>query len=602
MKKITFLLAFALIAFIFNSKAQIVLSGTSYSQDFDNISSGYPTGWMVKLHATASTLGTDTILNTAKTKWNSTTKGVYNYASADGLTSASDSAAQANATDRALGIRQTGAVGDPGAAFTMQIENTTDRNTFSLSFKLQSLDAASPRTTTWKVQFATGANPTTFTDLTTTPATLTTGGTTWSNTDVTVSFGALLDNQAGPVWIRIVTLNASLGTGNRATTAIDDVNLTWTNGAATTVAAPTFNPGAGTYYNSVNVTLSCSTTGSEIRYTTNGNTPDENSTLYTTPIVVDNVGSTTIKAIGIKNGLTNSAVASATYVITTPTNCSNIAELKTKPADNSTIYALTNEVLMTFKQTNRNQKFIQDASGAILIDDQSGAITTSYNIGDGITGIVGKLTTYFGMFQFVPIQDPGAATTTGNTIPVLDVTIAEMLDTATFKAHQSKLIRINDAKFQDANGTLKFAINKKYRVNVGGNTDSTFKTSFYDVDYINTAIPQGTGTITGIAHLTYGRYQITARSSSDIDVHVGIDQNENQNIRIYPNPASSKIYVETDKNADLKITNLLGQVVYEQKGINGLFQVNSSTFNKGVYFVTLQFNNGEQVTRKISVN
>ncbi len=602
MKKITFLLAFALIAFTFSTKAQVVLSGTSYTQNFDNISSGYPTGWMVKLHATASTLGTDTVLGTAKTKWNNTTKGAYNYASADGLTAASDSATQANATDRAIGIRQTGTVGDPGVAFTMQIANTTDMNTFNLSFKLQSLDASSPRTTPWKVQFATGANPTSFTDIATTPTALTTGGTTWSNTDVTVSFGALLDNQAGPVWIRIVAIAGSTGSGNRPTTAIDDVSLTWTNGAATTVAAPTSNPGAGTYYNSVNVTLSCSTTGSEIHYTTDGNTPDGSSTLYSAPITVSTVGSTTIKAIAIKIGLTSSAVVSTTYNIVTPTNCANIAELKSKVADNTTVYALTGEALMSFKQTNRNQKFVQDATGAILIDDQTGIITTNYNIGDGITGITGKLTSYFGMFQFVPIQDPGATTTIGNAIPVLDVTVAEMLDTLAFKAHQSKLIRITNAKFQDANGTLKFATNKKYRISVGGNSDSTFKTAFYSVDYINVAIPQGTGTITGIAQLLYGRYQITSRGTSDIDVHVGIDQNENQSIRIYPNPASSKINVETDKVADLKITNLLGQVVFEQKEINGLFQINSSSFNKGVYFISLQFANGEKVTRKVSVN
>lgn len=605
MKKITFLSLFLGIIFfsLGTLQAQITLTGTSYTENFDGIGTGFPTGWMVKLHATSTTLGTDTVMNTAKTKWNSTTKGVFNYASADGLTAASDSAAQANATDRALGIRQTGAVGDPGAAFTMQIANTTDMNTFSMSFKLQSLDASSPRTTTWKVQYATGANPSTFTDLTTTPIVLTTGGSTWSNTDVNISFGALLDNQAGPVWIRVVTLTASATpSGNRPSTAIDDVTLNWSNGAATTVAAPNFTPGTGTYYNSVNVTLSSSTAGAEIRYTLDGSTPDASSTLYATPILINTVGATTIKAIGIKTGLTNSSISSATYTITTPTNCANIAELKTKTADNTTIYALTGEVLMTFKQANRNQKFVQDATGAILIDDAQGIITSVYNIGDGITGITGKLTTYFGMYQFVPIQDPGTATTTGNTIPVLDVTIAEMLDSVSFKQHQSKLIRLNDAKFTDANGTIAFAVNKKYRITSGSTTDSTFKTSFYTADYITSPIPLGTGTITGIAQYLYGRYQITARSMSDIDVHVGIDQNEQQSIRIYPNPASAKINIETEKSADIKITNLLGQVVFEQKNANGLIQINSSEFKSGVYFISLQFANGEKTTRKISVN
>ena len=60
----------------------------------------------------------------------------------------------------------------------------------------------------------------------------TTGGNTFSNTPVTVNFGSALDNQAGPVWIRVVTLNNSTGASNRPTSGIDDFNLTWTGSAS----------------------------------------------------------------------------------------------------------------------------------------------------------------------------------------------------------------------------------------------------------------------------------------------------------------------------------------------------------------------------------
>ena len=103
-----------------------------------------------------------------------------------------------------------------------------------MTFRLQSLDASSPRTTTWKVQYAIGVTPSTFTDLTTNLTVLTTGGLTFTDTTVSVNFGSLLNNLSSPVWIRIVTLTASTGSGNRPTTAIDDVNLTWTNGIIST--------------------------------------------------------------------------------------------------------------------------------------------------------------------------------------------------------------------------------------------------------------------------------------------------------------------------------------------------------------------------------
>jgi uncharacterized repeat protein (TIGR02543 family) len=63
----------------------------------------------------------------------------------------------------------------------------------------------------------------------------------------------------------------------------------------------------------VEVTLTTATTGVEIYYTTDGSTPTESSTKYTAPFNVDTdntEGETvTIKAIGIKAGYTNSAVA-----------------------------------------------------------------------------------------------------------------------------------------------------------------------------------------------------------------------------------------------------------------------------------------------------
>lgn len=585
-------------------QAQVSLTGTSYTETFDGIGTGYPTGWSVKTALTATTLGADTLLTPGKMKWASTTKGVSNYASADGLTSTADSATQANATDRALGVRQTGTWAPQGISFALQIANTTDMNTFSLAFKIQSLDATSPRIATWKVQYATGAAPTIFTDLATTPATLTTGGSTWTNTSVTASFGALLDNLAGPVWIRIVSLDLTTGSGNRPTTAIDDVTLTWSNGAATTVAAPMFAPAAGTYYNSVDVTLSCSTPDAEVRYTTDGTTPDGTSALYSTPIHI--TANTTIKAIGIKTGLSNSTVASADYVIATPTACANIAELLTKAPDNATVYAIAGEAVMTFKQANRNQKFVQDNTGAVLIDDATGKITTNYTVGDGITGIVGKLTSYFGMYQFVPIQDAGAATSVGNVITPLDVTIAQMLDTSAtgFKPNQSKLIRLVNVSFTDANGSIVFATNKKYRITAGSTIDSTFKTAFYTVDYITptaAALPQGTGSITGIAQLLYGRYHITARDHNDISLMAGVEEDNNAIINIYPNPTNGVINVNLNGTYNLTVMSILGQRIYTQNNASGLVRIDGAAFGKGVFFVQARNAKNETITKRIVI-
>jgi len=85
-----------------------------------------------------------------------------------------------------------------------------------------------------------------------------------------------------------------------------------------TVATPTFSPAAGSFSSAQSVTLSDSTTGASIYYTTNGSTPTAASTLYSasTPIAVSST--TTINAIAIASGYVNSAVASGTFTILGP--------------------------------------------------------------------------------------------------------------------------------------------------------------------------------------------------------------------------------------------------------------------------------------------
>lgn len=78
-------------------------------------------------------------------------------------------------------------------------------------------------------------------------------------------------------------------------------------------ATPVFSPKAGTYSSPQSVKITSSTTGATIRYTLDGTTPTAASTLYTGPVAV--AKTLTVKAIAMKTGYRNSAVASAKYTI-----------------------------------------------------------------------------------------------------------------------------------------------------------------------------------------------------------------------------------------------------------------------------------------------
>lgn len=78
-----------------------------------------------------------------------------------------------------------------------------------------------------------------------------------------------------------------------------------------TVKTPVISPAGGSYTGSVSVTITCGSTDAEIYYTTDGSTPDRGSARYTGAFTV--TVPATVKAVAIKDGLNDSAVAAASY-------------------------------------------------------------------------------------------------------------------------------------------------------------------------------------------------------------------------------------------------------------------------------------------------
>ena len=80
------------------------------------------------------------------------------------------------------------------------------------------------------------------------------------------------------------------------------------------VATPTISPNGGSYSNSVNVSLSTTTTGATIRYTLDGTTPTASSAIYTGAITLST--SVTLNAGAFETGMPPSAIASAAFTVT----------------------------------------------------------------------------------------------------------------------------------------------------------------------------------------------------------------------------------------------------------------------------------------------
>ena len=264
MKKMILLLSIAVSAL--SANAQLYLSGTGpYTQSFNAISSSLPSGWFGYTDAGPSAMGSVWSYNGSASfgVYDTTNAGCVgavnaagfkNFASATVAGASDTCSVQQGYTDRAFGVRQakntaTSANGhffDSGAAFVFRLANTSGMTGVNVGFRLQSLDTTSTRIVKWKLQYGVGSNPTTFTDVATTPSLLTTGGGLWKNDSVTASFGTGLDNiTSGNVIIRLVTLDYSSGSGNRPSTAIDNFSMSWTGSATMGIADVNGNPIAG---------------------------------------------------------------------------------------------------------------------------------------------------------------------------------------------------------------------------------------------------------------------------------------------------------------------------------------------------------------------
>ncbi|PKN73958.1 MAG: hypothetical protein CVU49_09675 [Candidatus Cloacimonetes bacterium HGW-Cloacimonetes-2] len=273
-------------------------------------------------------------------------------------------------------------------------------------------------------------------------------------------------------------------------------------------ATPEISPAGGLYYTPVEITITAATPGSVIRYTTDGSEPDETSSQYTAPFQV--TATSTVKARAYATGFAPSAVAIANYSF--PVAVANIAALRAMPTG-ATVYQLTGEAILTFQQSTRNQKYIQDATAAIVIDDAAGVITTAYNLYDGITGITGTLGLYNGLLQFTPVADPGAATSTGNVVVPELRTLASLTS-----ADQAKLIKVENVMVDATNVNFgTYAEN----INVTDPTATLVMRTFPATDYSSTAIPTVAQDVICLVGEFSGTMQISPRFLSDFSNHAG---------------------------------------------------------------------------------
>ncbi len=297
------------------------------------------------------------------------------------------------------------------------------------------------------------------------------------------------------------------------------------------------------------------------------------------------------------------------------TEISTLAELRTmydysNISGNTTdnvIYKYTGEAIVTAVVAYKNQKCIQDATGAIFIFDQDGAITTPLAVGDKITGVYGKLSNYYGYLEFKPQFNIDRKINSYNDVTPLEITLEQLQDQAYMGQHQAELVSISNATFTTT-GTFDFGL--RYAVAQENTTDTAVATLFSDADYVaqNSPIPTTSMNIVGINYFTSrinsvnypARYYVVPRALYDF---VGIAENNfNLNaVKVYPNPTTDNVVIALDENTTathVDIYDVFGKLANSQS-LNNDNVVSMSNLTTGVYFLRIFNDNAIVGTAKI---
>ena len=297
---------------------------------------------------------------------------------------------------------------------------------------------------------------------------------------------------------------------------------------------------------------------------------------------------TTIVVVAEDNVTTETYLVQFNPTILIYTDVSDIEELRSGATD-GTLYRLTGEAVITYTQSNRNQKFIQDATAGMMIDDLPHVLSTAYEIGDGITNLIGSLYLHNNMLQFRPEVDPGPSSV--NNIIVPEVKTVSQINSD----EQGRLVKIENASFTSSPGA--FQLFTSYDL-----TDATgtivFRTSFSEADYIGTTIPNYEVDVVGIVHQYINTINFTARFLSDITHATSVLTADKSyyKFKAYPNPSADyinfKLELPSTQNVVLKVYDNNSRLVFEYASTlsNGLHHIKwdeAAMYPAGVYYYSL---------------
>lgn len=156
-----------------------------------------------------------------------------------------------------------------------------------------------------------------------------------------------------------------------------------------TVAMPEFTPGAGKVAEGTVVKITCATEGANIYYTTDGNTPTLQSSRYLFGVSIPQT--MVVKAIAVKEGLINSPIAEAEYIVNVANEAPELAGVSLYPNPTSGSFKVVVPVSARVEIFTANgtpvKSFMMSAGTEDVVLDNSGIYFIRFTAENGSVAV-----------------------------------------------------------------------------------------------------------------------------------------------------------------------------------------------------------------------
>jgi hypothetical protein len=370
-----------------------------------------------------------------------------------------------------------------------------------------------------------------------------------------------------------------------AITASDSTCDTNTSSVDTTTVTLDFE-GGGTELFTITLTAGAGTIG--------GDNPTSNTT---GTIIISDVAENSMLTVTISSASCDVETDITTILCEPAGEVETLADLRAGILGE--IYTLTGEAVLTYQQVFRGQKFIEDATAAILIDDPNGIITTTYVINNGITGITGVLSEFNSQLQFLPERDPGAPSSQFNSVIPQAVSIDQL--NAAPEDFESEFVQIVQGVAIDNSTNSTWIADQVYGM-INPNGTFNFRAAFFEVDYLGLEVPVNNVNIAGIITDRNATYYLTSRNLNDINgVILGNNRSTQPAFTLYPNPTNGDyLHITSTNTAQIMVAiyDVFGHLILTRT-IQNLVDISSLT--SGLYLVKIA-QDGVTSIEKLVVN